>query len=117
MDSYLTQRTCRIGRSLAAHHLGASQPLPLPTKSSSPSQPQPVKTSIRAMAKHAKRKGEGVGPHQAAMKVNLDDGHRHIDGHHERGDPGQQANDQQHAAKEFGKSGNIAQPDRQVQCG
>ena len=48
--------------------------------------------------------------------MNLDDGHRHIDRDHEGGHPGQQANDQKHAAKEFGKGRDIAKPDRQVQA-
>ena len=48
------------------------------------------------------------------MEVNLDDGYRHIDRGPQGSHPGEQANDQKHPAKEFGKGRNITEPDWQV---
>ena len=64
--------------------------------------------------KQCQRKGKRIRPHQPTVEVNLDDGHRHINRRHQRSHPGEQANDQKHAAKEFGKGRNITEPDWQV---
>ena len=79
--------------------------------------PRAEKNQAEGQSRDRQRELISVLPHQSVVEVHLGDGDGKIDADNKSGDSGEQTDQDQDAAKEFGKSGEISGPAGKAEAG